>query len=59
MCIRDRIVDIGGGIDDIGWTADTNRDFINSVVIPSLKKEGWESQFFKSWDRKGAWEQYN
>ena len=54
-----KFVDIGGGIDDIGWVADTNREFIDEVVIPSFKKSGWESQFFKSWDKKGAWEQYN
>ena len=54
-----KFFDIGGGIDDIGWVADTNREFLDEVVIPSFKKSGWESQFFKSWDKKGAWEQYN
>ena len=54
-----KFVNVGGGIDDIAWHAYTNREFLDEVVIPSLKKSGWESQFFKSWDKKGAWEQYN
>ena len=54
-----KFVNVGGGIDDIGWHAYTNRAFLDEVVIPSLKKSGWESQFFESWDRKGAWEQYD
>ena len=40
-------------------TSENNRKFLDEVVIPSLKKAGWESQFFKMWDKKGAWEQYN
>ena len=54
-----KFVNVGGGIDDIAWHAYTNREFLDEVVIPSLKKSGWESQFFESWDRKGAWEQYD
>ena len=54
-----KFVNVGGGIEEIKWVAEDNRKFIDEVVIPSLKKSGWESQFFESWDRKGAWEQYN
>ena len=54
-----KFVNVGGGIDDIAWHAYTNREFLDEVVIPSFKKSGWESQFFESWDRKGAWEQYD
>ena len=57
------VVTVGGiipkFIDVSANTAENNRKFIDAVVIPSLKKSGWESQFFESWDRKGAWEQYN
>ena len=48
-----KFVNIGGN------TAENNRKFLDEVVIPSLKKTGWESQFFKLWDKKGAWEQYD
>jgi len=54
-----KFVNVGGGIEEIKWVAEDNRKFIDEVVIPSLKKSGWESQFFESWDRKGAWEQYD
>ena len=54
-----KFINVGGGIDQIRWMAEDNRKFIDEVVIPSLKKSGWESQFFESWDRKGAWEQYD
>ena len=54
-----KFVNVGGGIDDIAWHAYTNREFLDEVVIPSFLKSGWESQFFKSWDKKGRWNQYN
>ena len=54
-----KFINVGGGIDQIRWMAEDNRKFIDEVVIPSFLKSGWESQFFKSWDKKGAWEQYN
>ena len=44
---------------DLWWYAESNRKFLNEVVIPSLQKPGWESQLFKSWDKNGRWEQYN
>ena len=54
-----KFVNVGGGIDQIRWMAEDNRKFIDEVVIPSFLKSGWESQFFKSWDKKGRWQQYN
>ena len=54
-----KFVNVGGGIEEIKWVAEDNRKFLDEVVIPSFKKSGWESQFFRSWDKKGAWEQYN
>ena len=54
-----KFIDVGSGIDELWWVADTNREFLDEVVIPSFKKSGWESQFFNSWDKKGAWVQYN
>ena len=54
-----KFVNVGGGIDEIKWVAEDNRKFLDEVVIPSFLKSGWESQFFKSWDKNGRWEQYN
>ena len=54
-----KFINVGGGIDQIRWMAEDNRKFIDEVVIPSFLKSGWESQFFKSWDKKGRWNQYN
>ena len=54
-----KFVNVGGGIDEIKWVAEDNRKFLDEVVIPSFLKSGWESQFFKSWDKKGRWNQYN
>jgi hypothetical protein len=54
-----KFINVGGGIDQIRWMAEDNRKFIDEVVIPSFLKSGWESQFFKSWDKKGRWQQYN
>ena len=54
-----KFVNVGGGIDQIRWMAEDNRKFLDEVVIPSFLKSGWESQFFKSWDKKGRWNQYN
>ena len=54
-----KFVNVGGGIEEIKWVAEDNRKFIDEVVIPSFLKSGWESQFFKSWDKKGRWQQYN
>ena len=54
-----KFVNVGGGIDEIKWVAEDNRKFLDEVVIPSFLKSGWESQFFKSWDKKGRWQQYN
>ena len=54
-----KFVNVGGGIEEIKWVAEDNRKFLDEVVIPSFLKSGWESQFFKSWDKKGRWNQYN
>ena len=54
-----KFVNVGGGIEEIKWVAEDNRKFLDEVVIPSFLKSGWESQFFKSWDKKGRWQQYN
>ena len=54
-----KFINFGGGMGDLWWYAESNRKFLNEVVIPSLQKPGWESQFFKSWDKNGRWEQYN
>jgi hypothetical protein len=57
--ILPKFINFGGGMGDLWWYAESNRKFLNEVVIPSLQKPGWESQFFKSWDKNGRWEQYN
>ena len=56
--ILPKFIDIGGDTDELWWKVESNRDFIDSVVIPSFKKPNWQSQFFDSWDAKGAWKQY-
>ena len=57
------VVTLGGIIPkfvDVGSdTAENNRKFLDSVVIPSLQKPGWDSQFFKAWQKNKGWEQYN